>query len=273
MASKKAQMIEDLKEAGQYKRPVLAGEKIYKGYQKGITSYKPSAKEKRVSAVARKAISLLAPKGSMVRAITQSKKQKGDRGRGRPRGTYKARVLPSGKVVKVPTAVYKKMLSAEKAQSRLLRAQQMAQVQMQADQIAMQTDPRFQSGAEDQFLAEPDQLHEMEVARARQQAEMSQMYEEAPQSSVGQRIAKGFGDFGIGLSRLGQVRQQPQQQMVDEYGRPLQQQLFRPQPQGMGVRGEPRVTAVSERANLLNVPNRFNNPGESSILWNKRRSY
>ena len=40
-------------------------------------SYKPGPREKRISAVARKAISLIAPKGSLVKAITQPTKKKG----------------------------------------------------------------------------------------------------------------------------------------------------------------------------------------------------
>ena len=171
------EMIEELKEAGEYKRPVLAGEIIRKGIKKGVKAYKTPAREKRISAIARKAIYLAAPKGSLVRAITKPVKKKGDRGRGRPRGTYKARVLPSGRVVRVPTAVYKKMLSAEKAQIRLARVQR----QMEAEQLAMQQDMRYQPGAEEQFLAEPDQLHEMEVARLQQQMEMAQMEAGIPQ--------------------------------------------------------------------------------------------
>ena len=242
--------------------------KGFVGY--GASSYRPGLKERRVSAITRKAISLVAPSGSIVKAVTQTTKKKGSRGRGRPSGTYKVRYLPSGKAVKVPTHIYKKMLSAEKSQMRLAQAQQTAQVQMQADQVAMQTDARFQPGSEDQFLAEPDQQHETNVLRAQQEMELEQQMQQEPRQrpSVGQKIAKGFGDFGRGLNNLGRAR--PQQQMVDEFGRPVQQ-AFRPQPRGMEIRGEPRVTAVSERASLLNVPNVFNNPGESSILWNKRR--
>ena len=264
MVTQEEQMIEDLKEAKVYKKPVLAGEALRKGFQKGIKSYKIPVRERRESAIARKAISLIAPSGSLVRAITQVKKKKGDRGRGRPRGTYKARYLPSGRVVKVPTAVYKKMLSAEKAQMRLMQVQR----QMEAEQLAMQQDPRYQPSAEDQFLMEPDQQHEMDVARARQLAEMGAMEPEIPlRPSVGQRIIKGVGDFGRGVSRIGAVRRQP---MVDEYGRPVMEPQLRIQPRGMEVRGEPRVTVLG-KASLLNVPNSFNSPGQSSILWNKNR--
>ena len=241
-----------------------------KGYVRtGLASSKRSAVEKRVSAIARKAISLVSPQGSVVSAITKSGKS--SRGRGRPPGTYKVRYLPSGRAVKVPTHIYKKMLSAEKSQMRLMRAQQLAHTQAQADQVAMQTDARYQQGGSDeQFLAESDQAHEMEVLRAKQQAELSQMPQELPQGpGVGSKIIKGFGDFGRGLSRLGGARRP---QMVDKFGRPVEQpqQLQRvPGPDRMPR--EPRVTALSEKANLLTTPNEFNNPGQSTILWNKKR--
>lgn len=270
MVTQEEQMIEDLKEAGKYKKPVLAGEVLRKGFQKGIKSYKIPVRERRESAIARKAISLIAPSGSIVKAITQVKKKKGSRGRGRPSGTYKVRYLPSGRAVKVPTHIYKKMLAAEKAQMRLAQAQQMAQVQMQADQLAMQQDMRYQPSVEDQFLAEPDQQHEMDVARARQLAEMEQMAQVGVQQkpSVGQRIIKGVGDFGRGVSRIGAVRRQP---MVDEYGRLVEQPQMIQRAPGVDMRPrEPRVTVLG-KASLLNVPNSFNNPGQSSILWNKER--
>jgi len=200
----------------------------------------------------------------LMAALTGTKVQrvKKGRGRGRPKGTYKARVLPSGRVVKVPTHIYKKMLAAEKAQIRLAQVQR----QMAAEELAMQQDMRYQPPtAEDQFLEEPDQLHEMELARARQLAEMEAMEPEVPpRPSVGRRIIRGVRDFGRGVSRIGRVRPQ----MVDEFGRPIA-----PQPRGMEIRREPRVTAVSERTNLLSAPNIFNNPGQSTVLWNKRRSY
>jgi len=203
--------------------------------------------------------------------------KKSSRGRGRPSGTYKLRVLPSGKRVKVPTHIYKKMLSAEKSQMRLAKAQQMAQAQMQADQMAMQQDPRYQPSAEDQFLAEPDQQHEMDVMMAQQEADMQQQMQQYQQQApgVGQKIVKGIGDFGRGLSRIGAPKQR---QMVDQFGRPVmvEQQQFRPQPigagaRGMEIRGEPRVTAVSDKASLLMVPNIFNNPGQSDLA--RRRLY
>ena len=268
MVTQEEQMYEELKEAGKYKKPVFAGEILRKGYKKGTTAYKPGPKERRFSAVARKAINLASPKGSLVKAITQQKKKKGSRGRGRPSGTYKVRYLPSGRAVKVPTHIYKKMLSAEKSQMRLLQAQKMAQVQAQADQLAMQQDPRFQSGSEDQFLAETDQQHEMNVLRAQQEMEIEQMPQEAVprRPGVGQRIVRGvrsLGDRGYGSEEL----RQPSQ-----IHRPMIQSFQRPEVRGMGLRSEPRVTAVSGKANLLNASNNpnYNNNIEESMLTSHR---
>ncbi len=266
VAKEYKQLIKELKEKGEYVKPKFAGQILREGYQKGVKSFKKSPRERRQSAIARKAISLVAPKGSLVKAITQPKKKKGDRGRGRPRGTYKARYLPSGRIVKVPTRVYKKMLSAEKAQMRLARVQE----QMEAEQLAMQTDPRYQQGAEEQFLAEPDQVHEMEVIRAQQQAELAQMergYRPRPQ--VGRRIVRGFGDFRRGLSSMERVRPQPQ--MVDQFGRQVQLQAPQKVPVVDMRPREPRVTAISGKANLLNVSGRPNIPNQSLTPWNKRK--
>lgn len=231
-----------------------------------LKAYKTSSRERRQSAIARKAISLVAPSGSLIKAITKPSKKKGSRGRGRPRGTYKARYLPSGRVVKVPTHIYKKMLSAEKAQIRLARVQR----QMEAEQIAMQQDPRFQPGAEEQFLAEPDQLHEAEVLRAQQQAEMEQL--EAGVSRrprVPQRIVKGAGIFGRGVSRLGEVTPP---QRVDQFGRPAQLQTPQRFPVVDMTPREPRVTVLG-KSSLLNISGGFNNPNQSLTPWKKRRSY
>ena len=107
----------------------------------------------KLTAAAGKLVNLASPKGSFVKAITQPK-DKGKKGRGRPHGTFKTRVLPSGRVVKVHTSVYKKLLAQEKAQIRLARVQR----QFEAEQIATEQDPRFQPSTDEQFLTEPDQI-------------------------------------------------------------------------------------------------------------------
>ncbi len=279
MVSKTRQLIKDVKEAGEYKKPVLAQEIIRKGYQRGVKSSKETAGAKRVSQIVRKAVSLAAPKGSIIRAATTTTKKKGSRGRGRPSGTYKVRYLPSGKAVKVPTHIYKKMLSAEKSQMRLAKAQQMAQVQMQADQMAMGQDPRYQMGADDQFLAEPDQQHEMDVMmaqqRAGQQADMQQADIQQAQQyqqqrpSVGRRI----------IDRVGSMRIR-NQGYVDEYGRPQVASgaygarqvasLQRPNIRMGGIVREPRVTAVSGKADLLRTPRDIERNPEQSMLTEHR---
>ena len=229
----------------------------------GTTAYKPSVRERRISQIARKAVSLAAPKGSMIKAITTTTKKKGSRGRGRPSGTYKVRYLPSGKAVKVPTHIYKKMLSAEKSQMRLAQAQQMAQ---QADQLAMQQDMRYQPSAEDQFLAEPDQQHEMDVMVAQQQADIQQAEQQYQQQyqqqapSVGQRIVRGFRNLGKREYGPEELRQPP------PIHRPIIQSFQRPQPRGMEPRIEPRVTAVSGKANLLRASSNFQSNPEQSML-------
>jgi len=250
------EMIKELKEAGEYKRPVLAEEIVGRkigGVVRKITKRidKPGAGYKEVRRLGTHLLGTLtgAP-------VTKGVLKKRDRGRGRPRGTYKARVLPSGRIVKVPTHIYKKMLAAEKAQIRLARVQR----QMQAEQLAMQQDMRYQPDLEEeQFLAgaEPDRMEELMRA---QQAEIG----EIPRPTIGKRIVKGVGDFARGISRIGRPRQ-----IVDEFGRPIEPLVRRPV--GMEVRREPRVTAISDKANILNAPNIFNNPGQSTILWNRRR--
>ncbi len=261
------ELVEDVKAAGQYKRPKLIGTgALAAGYKTGTKRIKISPRERRQSAIARKAVYLAAPKGSLVRAITQPKKKKGTKGRGRPRGTYKARYLPSGRVVKVPTHIYKKMLSAEKAQLNLIRVQR----QMEAEQLAMQQDPRYQPSAEDQFLMEPDQLHETEVARLQQQAEMAQMETRIPQRPrIQQRVVRGAGIFGRGVSRLGEASQP---RMVDQFGRPVQPPALQRVPVVDTRPREPRVTILG-KSNLLNVSGRPNAPNQNLTPWSKRRLY
>ncbi len=280
MVSEKRQLIKDLKKAGVYKKPVLAGERVSQAYQKylkepykrGVKPSTPSARSKRISQVARKAISLAAPKGSMVRAITRQTKKKGDRGRGRPSGTYKVRYLPSGRAVKVPTHIYKKMLSAEKSQMRLAKAQHLAQVQMQADQLAMQQDPRYQPSAEDQFLAEPDQQHEVDVMRAQQQADMAQAEQQyQPQRpSVGRRVVDRVSRMR--LRSQGSVAGYSQPQLSNQYGQTAP--LSRPDVRMGGIVREPQVTAISGKANLLNVSNRpLNNPEDSMLTEHRNINF
>ena len=225
----------------------------------------------KISTGARKLINVLAPRGGMVKRLTQTSKKGTGAGRGRPKGTYKARILPSGKIVKVPTHIYKKMLSQEKAQYRLAAAQKQAMMQeqmQQAEQVAMAQDPRFQAGRDDAFLSETDQVHEMNVQRAQERARMAQFAQESmPQQQKGPSIVSRVAG---GISRLGGLamprRTQPIQ--YDQFGRVAQHPQLQIQKMGqeMGIKGEPRVTAISTKASLLKVPNIFNKPGEAVFI-------
>lgn len=264
---------------------------VEKGFAKEVPS-RFVIPGKKVGVFERKVIHEVAPRGSVVEKLTRPtvKTIKGAKGkprvkygRGRPTGTYKVRVLPySGKRVKVPTHIYKKMLSAEKSQYRLAQAERMGSMQMEAEQLAMQQDPRYRPGAEEQFLAEPDMQHEEALRRAQERAQMTQF--EPQRSSTMSKATTLIQNFGRGLSRLGGVRGTKRPMQVDQYEKPIQQavqpqriNLFGGQggsmmtprqrilPQTMkvgpitgGLKREPRVTAVSGRANLLGVRNQFN---------------
>lgn len=246
------------------KRKMREEDKLRITLRKPVLSRKVKVRGARVSQIARKAVSLVAPKGGFVKAITTDTKKK-KRGRGRPKGTYKVRYLPSGRAVKVPTYIYKKMLAAEKTQMRLAAAQR----QQIAEQIAREQDPRFQQGVEEQFLAEPDQAHELDVVRAKAGYPI-QVQE--PGQPVLQRV-QGIGSrFIRGISSIGGVRARPEQ-VVDQYGRtmPVRPQP-QPQPQGQGLIREPQVSLFGAQSNILNAPNIFNKPGESTLLLPKRRS-
>jgi len=221
----------------------------------------------RLTAAAGKLVHLAAPKGSMVRAITKPK-GKGKKGRGRPHGTFKTRVLPSGRVVKVHTSVYKKLLAQEKAQIRLIRVQR----QFEAERIATEQDLRYQPSSDEQFLTEPDQIHEARVIRAQREAEMAQF---EPQRAEPQRQPGIIRRAVDGISRLRRPRTPQTQQTIsyDEYGKPVIQPapLQRPQVQDMRPR-EPRVNVLSEKSSILNekssilnARNIFDNPGQSDL--------
>jgi len=247
----------------QSKQLVEGVKKAFKETSEGGVIKKILKKQPRTGAGARRVIRKAVTMASGMGGVSKFKKTGSKTGkRGRPSGTFKVRYLPSGRAVKVPTHIYKKMLAAERTQMRLARAQR----QQYAEQVAMQQDPRFQQDVQDQFLAEQDQEHEMNVARA--QAGYPILVEEQTQpafqraQSIGSRVIRG-------ISSIGGVRAQ-QEQVVDQYGRtmPVRPQ---PQPQGQGLVREPRVSVFSPHQNILNAPNIFNNPGESELLLPRRR--
>ncbi len=225
----------------------------------------------KVSAVARKAVHLLAPKG-FVREITRPTKKKGTgKGRGRPSGTYKLRFVPGVGAVRVPTHIYNKMMSAAKAKQRLAAAQRQANLQQQyeAEQIAMQQDPRFQP--QDAFLESPDMEHEQNVAEAKQrmlqQQYQQQMEQQIPQRSVVQKAGDVMRRIGAGVNRLGQPRQPQQEFQQEVQGYPSE---FAPQARQQQIRREPGVTSISDKSSILNAPNIFDRPGEAVIGFKRR---
>ena len=174
--------------------------------------------DESISEKLRKAVHLVAPKKSMVRRLTKAPGKKGKGGgRGRPEGTFKTRVLPSGKVVKVPTHIFNKMKSAELRNRRLAIAQQQAYIQQQQEQIAITQDPRFQP-ERDGFLESPDMQHEQNVEAEQQRQfameNLQSMQQQQPQGGFVQRAGNIMRRLGAGVNRLGgmgQVRGQPQQ--------------------------------------------------------------
>jgi len=232
-------------------------------------SQRKQQKSTPISRFARKAINIASPRGGLVKALTADAKKKTGK-RGRPKGTYRMRILPSGQRVKVPTHIYKKMLAAERTQMRLAQAQR----QQYAEQVAMQQDPRFQSGGEEQFLAEQDPNHEYNVAMA--QAGQPILVQD--DSRTFQQAQGALSQFARGVSKIGNLGAKRQEQVVDVYGRTLPPQYpqtpqlqQRPQPQGQGLQREPRVSLFSPTPNILNAPNIFNRPGDSTLLLPRRR--
>ena len=149
--------------------------------------------------------------------------------------------------------------------------------QSEANQLAMQQDPRFNQSSEDQFLAEQDPMHEMNVALAQQQ--INQQPQEQQQINEGQsmtrRVMNGFSQFGRGLNNLGSNLSKfggmnTQGVIYDKYGN---QRINLNQAKRTLVR-EPRLTAFSSQRqsnqNILKVGNRFNRNGASTLLLKRR---
>jgi len=193
-------------------------------------------------------------------------------GRGRPAGTFKKRYVPGYGVVQVPTNIYNKMISEAKAKRRLAEAQRQAlyQQQMEANQIAAQTDPRYQQSSEDAWADSEDMEHESNVARVQQQRLLQQQMQQQTdmqrqaQPSLLQRGVRGIIERRPeGISLMGSQREQFQRrgmappQQLEPYGRP-QIDPTRHQPI------EPKVRLFQGNSNLFNS-NR-NIPVERNIM-------
>jgi hypothetical protein len=206
-----------------------------------------------------------------------------DDGRGRPKGTYKARYVPGIGVVKVPTDVYRKLISEAKAKKRLMKARfeaQRLQMQERAEQIASSQDPRFQPSAEEGWLASEDPQHQMEVERLEELGRLSQRQRiqrlQQPRRPIGANILAMAGSF---MKRLNQpmfglvsssgqplmdAREYPGQQVTGGYNKlqkPFGQLVRSPSasPFNSEVVREPKVSVFEGKSKLLSNKNGGNN--------------
>lgn len=192
-------------------------------------------------------------------------------GRGRPRGTFKQRFVPGYGVVSVPTNIYNRMVAEAKAKRRLAEAkrQAMYQQQYEAEQIAMQQDPRFQQSAEDAWAESEDLDHEANVARIQQQQQFQQQMsmQKQAQPSLIQRGVRGVVDQVGRISLMGTEREQFQRQgreppqQLDPYGRP-QIDITRHQPI------EPKITLFTSKISPFSKDREIVNDGRN--IMNQR---
>lgn len=241
-------------------------------------------KSQRVGRAIKGVLGALVPQEALAGSVSFETKKKGDRGRGRPHGTYKARYVPGVGTVRVPTHIYRKMMSAAKSKRRLAEAERQAGIQQQyeaqqiaAEQIATSQDPRFQqSPGEDQFLEGPDMDYEAKLAAARQQQIAQAQYQQqvATQKREGiiTKAGQMFGRVGGGL--WGPQSRPPQMAPSSEpYSARQVQSVMRPQiDQNMFARSEPQVIVTrgksimfSKAPSILGQPNEFNKP-EDALL-------
>jgi len=188
----------------------------------------------------------------------QEKEGRVKSGRGRPKGTYKTRLV-NGRLVKVPTHVYRKMVSEARTRRRLELARQQAikQQQFEAEQMAMQQDPRFQGG--DEFAEGPDMDHEQRVAEARQRARIQQMQQPQarPQGSFAGNILRRIGSQ---LTKPGMLIPAQRQQQYPQQPPQIQQY-----PQ-MRQEIPPSHINLFGKSSILNTPNIFNKPQDSNMI-------
>lgn len=188
------------------------------------------------------------PDGAEFESVSQTGgKKRVKYGRGRPTGTYKKRYVPGYGVVEVPTHIYNRMMAEAKAKSRLAAAKRQAQYQqqMEAEQIAMSQDPRFQSSGEDAWADSEDMEHEENLARVKQQQVMQEQMRRQGQMqpSLLRRGVRGVAERAK-LSLMGSGRERFTEQPIDPYARPqINKDLHRPR--------EPRVSAIGGKTQLF----------------------
>lgn len=239
-----------------------------------------SVGERNFSSKVRKLINVISPKDLLAQTLTYGGGV--SKGRGRPLKSYKPRYVPEVGFVRVPTAVYNQMISEAKTKQRLAFAQQQSQRQAYAEQVAMSQDPRYQPDfAEDQFLEgqgfdqqslQNQQAYPQEEMQFQQQELSSQMpIQQQLRPNLIQQLAARFSGARrapIQGNPFFDVNGQPIGSSPRQFGQQYGQQFGYPQQfQGQAIKSEPQVTAISSKANLLNVPNQFDRPGSGKILF------
>jgi len=237
--------------------------------------YISKAKSRRTGRAITGILGAFLPPEAMVGAVSYAKRgKKPGGGRGRPKGTFKARYVPGYGTVRVPTSVYKKMLSDVKRNKRLAEAQRQARLvqlaeqkairqseQQAAESIAMSQDPRFSSGDES-FLEEPDMEHETRIANLRQrQVEQQMLVSQRQPSGILSRVGRGIGQIMRG--GYGGIPTQPSpylEQPTYERTIPMRRVAQVRPPRS-------RISIVSDKSNILTAPNIFNRPGDSRVLF------
>lgn len=187
-------------------------------------------------------------------------------GRGRPHGTYKSRYVPGVGVVKVPTHVYNRMMAEAKAKRRLDEAKRLAlaQQQMEAEQIAMSQDPRFQPSSEDVWADSEDMEHETRLQTLNQQQALQQQMggmQGQVQPSLAQRGVRGIVNQVGRITLMGSEREKfrregrPLPQQLDSSGRPqINMEQHRPT--------NPQISLLGGKSNLFSNSNLMNQRNE-----------
>ena len=236
--------------------------KKLKGYKKGKKGRVVKPKQPKFSKAVMGLTKAFLPEGAEGFGGTQVSGKKPGGGRGRPAGSYKSRYVPGKGVVKVPTHIYNKMMSEAKAKMRLAEAQRqaMAQQQMEAEQIAMSQDPRFQQSSEDAWADSEDMEHEANIERIKQQQLLEQQQMAMQKQQQPSLLRRGVSKMversgrinlmGSQMEKFQREGREPPQQL-DPYGRP-QVDMNRHRPV------EPKVRLFQGNSNLFPSKNEVN---------------
>ncbi len=213
-------------------------------------------------------LSALVPPEAMVGAEHYEEKKTG-RGRGRPPKTYKERWVPGIGKVKVPTHIYRKMMSKAKADRRLAEARRQAGIQEQYEAEQLATVQRQAYEQPDSFNESTDMDHEAQVASIREQQAYRQQVAQQPRPSRFQQVGRGINRVGQGVNNLmNQMRQRQfeQQQRIAQRQQAGGQQYppeFAQQAGGQQAPNIPSQSLLGNKSRILSAPNVFNNPSRN----------